>query len=62
MDHHPSTPGFGYIAIGQAHDAKFVQIGKYHASSVLPHMEEDAVKATTLCVFLGPGRSQFYAL
>lgn len=55
----PGMPGFGYIVLGYPYEAKFKQVGQYHAISLLPTIEDEAVKATRLCVFLGQGKCMY---
>ena len=54
-----SSPGFGYVILGQPFVAKFRQIGKYHTISNFPvaHALDPAGEVDiTVCMWLGPGQ------
>lgn len=51
-----SSPGFGYVFIGQAQVAQFQQLGQRFFISYLPKTIPEDLEGQQVCLWLGPGR------
>ena len=50
-----SSPGFGYLFIGQPQTSKFQQLGKRFFISYLPKTLSETLDGEQICLWLGPG-------